>query len=85
MNSVTVEEKEGFIVFSDLKGFSKLNLEEQRNYIVVHVNLLSGKIKPLLEEKAFVYNTWGDAIIAIFEDGMDVVNFMLSYRQATKH
>lgn len=79
-----VESIDGFIVFSDLKGFSKLSLEEQERYLVVHVNLLSKTIKPLWD-KAFVSNTWGDAVIAVFKDGEDAAEFMLNYRQEAKN
>jgi class 3 adenylate cyclase len=78
-----VEAKHGFIVFSDLKGFSKLEPEEQERYLKVHVHLLSQSIKPLLD-RAFVSNTWGDAIIAVFEDGMDAADFMLNYRKEAR-
>lgn len=83
MKKLAVESREGFIVFSDLKGFSKLTPNEQENYLVLHVHLLSKTIKPLLE-KAFVYNTWGDAIVAVFKDGMQAAEFMLAYRMETK-
>lgn len=77
---VGVQVKEGFIVFSDLKGFSKLETKEQDRYLTVYVNLLSDTMKPSLE-KALLSNTWGDAIIAVFENGMDAAEFMLLYRQ----
>lgn len=80
---MALEEIDGFIVFSDLKGFSKLTDKQQKRYLSYHVEMLSDTIKPLLE-KAFVYNTWGDAIIAIFKDGMDACEFMLTYREETK-
>lgn len=77
---MSVQLKEGFIVYSDLKGFSKLEPKEQKRYLTVYVNLLSDTIKPSLE-KALLSNTWGDAIIAVFESGTDAAEFMLLYRQ----
>jgi class 3 adenylate cyclase len=83
-SDMELEEKNTYIVFSDLKGFSKLKLEEQERYITVNVLLLSQNIKPFLN-KALVSNTWGDAIIAVFENGDDATNFMLSYRDGARN
>ncbi|MEH7608471.1 hypothetical protein, partial [Priestia megaterium] len=77
---MSVQLKKGVIVYSDLKGFSKLEPKEQKRYLTVYVNLLSDTIKPSLE-KALLSNTWGDAIIAVFESGTDAAEFMLLYRQ----
>src|SRR4051794_36674225 len=81
---MAVDKKEAFIVFSDLKGFSKLTADEQETYLVIHVHITSKAIKPFLEDKAKVYNTWGDAIIAVFQDGLQAAEFMLSYRKEAR-
>ncbi|MCP2033522.1 class 3 adenylate cyclase [Planomicrobium sp. HSC-17F08] len=80
---MTVQEKEGFIVFSDLKGFSDLTQTEQEKYLTMHENFVSPSLKPFLNH-AIVFNTWGDAIVAVFEKGMDAAEFMLCYRSEAK-
>jgi class 3 adenylate cyclase len=70
----------GFVIFSDLKGFSKLTEPEIRLFYKELIPQLSdaiSKYKPI----AKVLNTWGDAIVAVFEDGKDAVDFTLDYRK----
>jgi class 3 adenylate cyclase len=68
-----------YIVFTDLKGYSKL-VEEQ-------VLAFQRSITPVLAAKfgeirksAVTWNTWGDAIFAAFEDADSTVDFLLKYR-----
>lgn len=73
---------QGFIIFSDLKGFSKLTPQKQQRYIDIHVGKLGVSLADYFK-LAKVRNTWGDAIMAVFEDGQDAANFMLAYRRMT--
>ncbi|MBF0131509.1 MAG: hypothetical protein HQL75_02850 [Magnetococcales bacterium] len=70
----------GYIVFSDLKGFSKLNEFQLRLYYQKFLPALSAKVEPWLE-KAKVFNTWGDGLVAIFEDGVSTVNYLINYQE----
>ncbi|MDD4801983.1 MAG: adenylate/guanylate cyclase domain-containing protein [Syntrophomonas sp.] len=69
----------GFIIFSDLKGYSRLSENEAQFFFTKLNPILSAKIKPyLLLAEAF--NTWGDALIAVFSEGKYAIDLMLSYR-----
>lgn len=69
----------GYIIFSDLKGFSKLSSPEIRLFYKDVLPRLFEKIHTY-RDKSKIWNTWGDAIVAIFEDGKDAVDMMLAYR-----
>ena len=68
-----------YIVFSDLKGFSKLIEEE----ITIFQEKVLVKLKEEIKkekEKSAVWNTWGDAVFTAFEDGKVAADFMIKYR-----
>ena len=69
----------GFIIFSDLKGFSKLTEPEIRLFYGSLIPPLAKTVKPY-KERAKALNTWGDAIVAIFENAQVAVDFALNYR-----
>lgn len=73
----------GYIVFSDLKGFSKLTEPELRLFFRNVLQDLSVELKPYLE-RATVWNTWGDAIVAVFDSGATAVDMLLTYRDFFK-
>lgn len=75
-----IKKEKVFIVFSDLKGFSTLTKEDKEIFLQHHLFALSNRITVFLK-KAIAYNTWGDAIIAIFENGANAVEFMIEYRE----
>lgn len=74
-----ISKRNVFIVFSDLKGFSSMTAHEKEVYLREHLVSLNSRITESLQ-KAITYNTWGDAIVAIFNEGIDAVDFMLEYR-----
>jgi class 3 adenylate cyclase len=75
----------GFIVFSDLKGFSTMkHKKDVENFFQHTLAILSNKIEDELN-KAIIHNTWGDAIIGIFTNGFDAIDMMLKYRDFFKH
>lgn len=68
-----------YIVFSDLKGFSKL-IEEEISLFQEKVLIdLKNVIKEEKDNSA-VWNTWGDAVFTAFEDGNIAAQFMIKYR-----
>ncbi len=69
----------GFIIFTDLKGYSKLSENEAELFFTELNPALSTQIKPYLS-RAEAFNTWGDAVIAAFSDGKDAIDLMLNYR-----
>jgi len=48
-----------------MRGFSRLGDEERKE----HISMLRGLAQPMLQKGVAQYvNTWGDAIVACFED-----------------
>lgn len=76
--------KNAYIVFTDLKGFSKLSEPEIK---VFYNDILSDLSKEILSLKknSLVWNTWGDALIAIFEDECQVLELVFKYRDFFKN
>ncbi|MDD3024169.1 MAG: adenylate/guanylate cyclase domain-containing protein, partial [Syntrophomonadaceae bacterium] len=69
----------GYIIFSDLKGYSKLSEIETRKYFEkVNYDLSQRMHKYLQYAEAF--NTWGDAVVAVFMDGRYAIDMVLEYR-----
>lgn len=73
-----MERIHAYIMFSDIKGFSKLN-EEQLEIFASKVWANSLKTFDGLSSKINVFNTWGDAIFMIFK-ASDVLNAVIRYR-----
>lgn len=68
-----------FLLFSDIKGFSKLT---ENQFEVFAAELIPEVYKKLgcYIEKSLAWNTWGDAVFAAFENPSDVVDFAINYR-----
>ncbi|WP_349346599.1 adenylate/guanylate cyclase domain-containing protein [Priestia megaterium] len=65
-----------------MKGYSKLTEDQKHELFFDFIpNKLFGRIQKY-KSSAKVFNTWGDAVIAVFFDGLDAVEFMLAYRDA---
>jgi class 3 adenylate cyclase len=69
----------GYVVFTDLKGFSKLSEAEITVFFKDILPLIHSEIHQL-SDKAKVLNTWGDAFFLIFEKGEDAIEWMFKYR-----
>ena len=69
----------GFVIFTDIKGYSTLNETQLRAFFD---DLLKDLGEALNEHKnkSIIWNTWGDALFAIFEDGEPAVRLALAYR-----
>lgn len=76
----------GYILFSDLKGFSRLSEPEIAQYYNEVLPGLRDKIVKY-SELSKVWNTWGDAIIAVFDNGKDACDYAITLRNyfATNH
>ena len=70
---------EGFIIFSDLKGYSKLSEKETEIFFNKVNSELAKRIQKYFD-RAEVFNTWGDAVVAVFTEGEDAVDLVLEYR-----
>ena len=56
-----------------------MNEQEFKNFYEHYLKLLVESIRSY-KDKAIVWNTWGDAFIALFENGEDAVSLMLEYQ-----
>ena len=76
--------KNAYIVFTDLKGFSKLSEAEIK---VFYNNVLVDLSKEIihLKKDSLVWNTWGDALVAILEDEEQVIELVFKYRDFFKN
>ncbi|MZP31008.1 hypothetical protein GTO91_14920 [Heliobacterium undosum] len=70
----------GYVLFTDLKGYSKLSESEIGLFFRKIIPELSQRIDRYLQ-KAIVKNTWGDALVAIFDNSHDVVGLAFEYRE----
>lgn len=72
----------GFILFSDLKGFSKLSKEDLASFYEKCIPELEKEIREYKNEaqENFVWNTWGDAIIAILVEKQQILGLSFAYR-----
>ena len=67
-----------FLVFADLKGFS--NLEQAQVHTLftdVWTDLAQATQKP--RAKAKYFDTWGDGLVAVFEEGHPTLEFLFAY------
>lgn len=71
--------KNAYVIFTDLKGFSKLSEPEVKIFYSIVLNDLSTSIQQY-QKHALIWNTWGDALLAIFEDESQAVKLALDYR-----
>jgi class 3 adenylate cyclase len=74
-----VSTKNAYIIFTDLKDFSKLEEPESK---IFYKNILLDLSKEIihLKKDALVWNTWGDALMAIFEDKNQIIELSFKYR-----
>jgi len=70
----------GHLLFTDIKGFSALNDSQLRIFYEKMLPALFKSLSPSLET-AKAYNTWGDALFAVFEDIQPAVTTALAYRE----
>jgi len=68
-----------YIVFTDLAGFSKLTPSETQVFAAELIPALYKEIETALV-KAQPWNTWGDALFAVFSNPNDAIELMLLYR-----
>jgi hypothetical protein len=62
------------ILFADIVGFSKMNEEQTPYFMYELLSMISENIHRL-EKQPEVINTWGDAIFAVYDSALDMINF----------
>jgi len=71
--------KYAYIMFTDIKGFSKLLKKENLIFFQEVLKDLADEINKYKKE-CLVWNTWGDALVAIAEDSEVIKNLLFDYR-----
>ncbi len=72
--------KNAYIMFTDIKGFSKLSKEENLIFFNDVLKDLANKINQYKND-CLVWNTWGDALVAITEDSEVIKSLLFDYRE----
>jgi class 3 adenylate cyclase len=75
----TIEKKNLYIMFSDIKGFSKLGELAISTYSIDFINYIFDGLKKI-SIKPLVWNTWGDATFAACESPDDIIKLCFCYR-----
>jgi class 3 adenylate cyclase len=70
----------GFIIFTDIKGFSKLTEENYPVFDEIYQDISNIFQKDLQSENIISFNTWGDAIVLVTKD-KNVINNLLRLRE----
>lgn len=71
---------QGFIIFTDLAKYSKLEDKDLKIYYDKVVPVVYDRLKTY-KAGSLVWNTWGDAIVAAFKDSYSAVKMTLEYRE----
>ena len=75
-----------YFIFTDLKGYSKFSEEDTIKFQSKVCKELAEHIEEFINPSNHVaFNTWGDAVYAVFEDGSKAVNFAITYRDFFKN
>jgi hypothetical protein len=69
----------GYIIFTDLEKYSALKDADLKIYFDKIIPVIYQKLK-VYKDSAIVWNTWGDAIVAAYENGEKAINMALAYR-----
>lgn len=69
----------GYIIFTDLEKYSTLRDSDLKIYFDKIIPVIYQKLKNY-KDKAIIWNTWGDAIVAAYVNGEDAINMALAYR-----
>lgn len=74
-----------YLIFTDLKGYSKLSEEQTIEFQKVVCAELATQLGKFVEPDCHIaFNTWGDAVYAVFESGELAVDFAITYRDFFK-
>lgn len=69
------------ILFSDVKGFSKLSDTKAHLFYMGAFDAIAKLCNKYENDKKFTYiNTWGDGLVAVFADHVDAVKFAIALR-----
>jgi len=73
----------GYVIFTDIEKYSNLKDADLKIYYNKVIPVISEKLQ-FYKDAAVVWNTWGDAIVAVYEKAGDATNMALAYREVFK-
>jgi len=69
----------GYVIFTDLEKYSALKDADLKIYYDKIIPVIYQKLK-FYKDSAVIWNTWGDAIVAAYENGEKAINMAIAYR-----
>lgn len=69
----------GYIIFTDLEKYSALKDADLKIYYDKIIPVIYKKLK-YYKDSSIMWNTWGDAIVAAYDNGEAAINMAIAYR-----
>jgi len=71
----------GYVIFTDIEKYSTLKDADLKIYFNKVIPVISEQLKEY-KDAAIIWNTWGDAIFAIYDKAEMAINMALAYRES---
>lgn len=71
----------GYVIFTDIEKYSTLKDADLKIYFNKIIPIISEELK-IYKDAAIIWNTWGDAIFAIYDKAETAINMALAYRES---
>jgi len=71
----------GYVIFTDIEKYSTLKDADLKIYFNKVIPVVSEQLKEY-KDAAIIWNTWGDAIFAIYDKAEMAINMALAYRES---
>jgi len=71
----------GYVIFTDIEKYSTLKDADLKIYFNKVIPVVSEELKEY-KDAAIIWNTWGDAIFAIYDKAEMAINMALAYRES---
>lgn len=71
----------GYVIFTDIEKYSTLKDADLKIFFNKIIPIISEELKEY-KDAAIIWNTWGDAIFAIYDKAEKAINMALAYREA---
>ncbi len=73
----------GYVIFTDIEKYSTLKDADLKIYYSKVIPVIFQKLQSY-KDSAVIWNTWGDAIVAVYEKAEAAINMALAYRDVFK-
>ncbi len=70
----------GYVIFTDIEKYSTLKDADLKIFFNQIIPIISEELKEY-KDGAIIWNTWGDAIFAIYDKAETAINMALAYRE----